>query len=135
MAVTAEVDLKGPLFDGVLGRRIARGIEHARHDIGGEAADSVRRRFDVVLRHDSSAYRSGHRTPGTLRGAVQVHYDGDTVKVNNGDVIYRFWIEGTGSRNRSTRFKGYRTFRLVMQRVRVDAPRMVRRALTAAGVG
>ena len=39
----------------------------------------------------------------------------DVVQTN---AVYGPWIEGTGSRNRTTRFKGYRTFRTIGQEMR-----------------
>lgn len=117
-----DVTLNGPLFDGELERRIARGVEEARHQVGDRAADQVRARFNRVLRHPT----------GRLRSQVQVAYEGDRARVTNGNVIYRFWIEGVGSRNRTTRFKGYRTFRLITQLVRREAPAAAARAIARA---
>lgn len=132
MGVSADVDVSGPLFTGSLGRAIARGCEEARQNVGEMGVEMVRARFDTVLRHDAPAYRTGKRVPGTLRAAVQVAHEGDLVRVHNGDVIYRAWIEGTGSRNRSTRFKGYRTFRKVGQLLRLRAVVEVRRQVADA---
>lgn len=44
--------------------------------------------------------------------------------VTDGGIVYGPWLEGTGSRNRTTRFKGYRHFRLTvaeMNRPRTQA--------------
>jgi hypothetical protein len=38
-----------------------------------------------------------------------------TTAVTDSGVIYGPWLEGTGSRNRTTRFKGYATFRKAAQ--------------------
>lgn len=40
------------------------------------------------------------------------------------DVIYGAWLEGVGSRNKTTRFKGYAAFRLQTQRLAGDVPRI-----------
>jgi hypothetical protein len=37
--------------------------------------------------------------------------------VTDGGIVYGPWLEGTGSRNRTTRFKGYRSFRLTTQQM------------------
>jgi len=39
-------------------------------------------------------------------------------QVKNTNATYGPWIEGTGSRNRTTRFKGYHSFRLIGQEMR-----------------
>jgi hypothetical protein len=132
MRVGAEVNIRGSLFDGSLTRAVARACEESRSEVGDYGVDQVRQRFDRVLRHDAPAYRTGRRTPGTLRAAVQAHYEGDRVTVGNGDVIYQWWIEGVGSRNRTTRFKGYFTFRKVTQLVRAEAPNITRRIIGRA---
>lgn len=132
MRATTTVSTGGPLFNGQLERGIGRACEDARAEVGDTGVEMVRRHFDGVLRHDSWHYRSGRRTPGRLRAAVQSDIDGDRVKITNGNVIYRFWIEGVGKRNATTRFKGYRTFRLIRQRIRGLAPDVVRRHVAAA---
>jgi len=35
--------------------------------------------------------------------------------VTDGGIVYGPWLDGSGSRNRTTRFKGYRHFRLTRQ--------------------
>jgi hypothetical protein len=45
--------------------------------------------------------------------------------VTDGGIVYGHWLEGTGSRNRTTRFKGYRSFRLAAQSIRNDLSRIV----------
>lgn len=39
--------------------------------------------------------------------------------VTDGGIVYGPWLEGTGSRNQTTRFKGYRHFRLTVQAMNV----------------
>lgn len=125
----ASVTCRGSLFDGSLERAVARGCEDARTDVGDFGVERVQERFDQVLRHDAWEYRAGKRIPGTLRAAVQAKTEGDRVTVGNGDVIYQWWIEGVGSRNRITRFKGYFTFRKIMVVVRAETPHITRRII------
>ncbi len=40
--------------------------------------------------------------------------------VTDNGVVYGGWLEGVDSRNRTTRFKGYRTFRRVKQSIDTD---------------
>ena len=39
-------------------------------------------------------------------------------------VVYRFWLEGTGSRNKTSRFKGYWIFRTAFGRINMRAQNM-----------
>lgn len=41
-------------------------------------------------------------------------------------MVYGPWLEGTGSRNATTRFKGYWSFRRAVQQVEVRVPELVR---------
>jgi hypothetical protein len=45
--------------------------------------------------------------------------------VTDGGVIYGPWLEGTGSRNKTTRFKGYWSFRTAAQSLRTSIPVIV----------
>ena len=45
--------------------------------------------------------------------------------VTDGGVIYGAWLEGTGSRNETTRFKGYWSFRTATQSLRASVPVIV----------
>ena len=105
------VTVRGPLFDG----RAA----HAAHDFcndfetryGREVENMVKARIHQVFRHPTGNYE---RHLQTVRS-------GAGVEVNDSNIIYGPWLEGTGSRNRTTRFKGYATFRLVAQRAERQA--------------
>lgn len=53
----------------------------------------------------------------------QIVYDRSTkgVEVNDSGVIYGPWLEGTGSRNQTTHFKGYGSFRKATQQLNAAA--------------
>jgi len=91
----------GPLFDGrgrAISDRSARDMEHHLAEVG---ADMVRGELERVLRKETPYYRLQITT---------TEYPSRTV-INDGGVVYGPWLEGTGSRNKTTRFKGYATFR------------------------
>lgn len=103
----ADVVFRGPLFDG----RAAAAMEAfpiaATAAIGDEAYLDVRRTLGRVLRNPTGYYES----------RIQHNMAGDLGFVHDSNVIYGGWLEGTSSRNQTTRFKGYHTFRLVTQRI------------------
>lgn len=53
---------------------------------------------------------------------INIAADGLALVVNDRDIIYGPWLEGTSSRNRSTRFKGYASFRRAADNLRRKLP-------------
>lgn len=104
----AEVDVtfEGPLFDGRAERAIPEIIDEIAGALGTEGKRRVLAGLDATLRAPTGAYRSRIALYGPVGGQSRVHD-------NRG--IYGPWLEGTGSRNRTTRFKGYRNFRTAAQ--------------------
>jgi hypothetical protein len=95
----------GPLFDGSASRTVDRYLQEVETDVGDQAVNAVRTQLRRVLKHPTGKYsRRIH--------AVQRSAD---VVVTDGGVVYGPWLEGVARRNRSTRFKGYATFRKVTQ--------------------
>ena len=98
-------DYKGPLFDGEadhLARAMCDDIEQA---VADEGASMVGVELPRVLKHPTGRYQSGITTEPGSAG----------IDVTDGGIVYGPWLEGIGSRNRTTRFKGYATFRRVTQ--------------------
>lgn len=97
----ADVEFHGPFFDG---RDIA--VLHAMSadiaaTVGEEGNTLVHQELAHVLRNPTPRFQLGvHDEP-----------NGNEAKVTDGGIIYGHWLEGTGSRNKTTRFKGYFTFR------------------------
>ena len=81
-----------------------------------EAENRVRQRLDIVLRNPTGYYRSRINSDVTATQGL----------VHDSNVIYGPWLEGVGSRNARTRFKGYSTFRKITQRVNEDIESIVR---------
>jgi hypothetical protein len=99
------ITVNGPLFDGRAARAAEDFCDDWERDYTQEAERAVHQRLDGVLRHPTGNYQAH----------IQTRRDGDGYTVDDSRIIYGPWLEGTGSRNRTTRFKGYSTFRLVAQ--------------------
>ncbi len=113
------VTVRGPIFDGRAGAA-ARDFERDWEDeYGHEVERAVHSRLNQVLRHQTGNYQRHVHTVTTGNGA----------EVNDSNIIYGPWLEGTGSRNRTTRFKGYATFRLVAQQMDRKAAAYARQML------
>ena len=73
------------------------------------ALQELHNRFNQVLKHQTPHYTTHLHVVKDSRGLA----------VDDDHIIYGPWLEGVGSRNKTTRFKGYATFRYVSQKVRI----------------
>lgn len=97
---------EGALFSEARCSRIINDLADEAEDKTAEYAENqIQVRLGRVLKHPTGRYQAGIKT---------TRIGGDAV-VGDGKSVYGPWLEGTGSRNDETRFKGYFTFRLVAQ--------------------
>jgi hypothetical protein len=101
----------GPFFDGRAQAAVGAFAGESEELLAREGRDLVLVELASVLQNPTGYYES------------KVRADDDRVTDDN--VVYGPWLEGTGSRNDTTRFKGYATFRRVGQRLQADAVRRV----------
>lgn len=99
------VTVTGPLFDGRAAKAVTAFLEESKVEVSQAGVNEVRNRLGQVLEHPSGRYRNR-----IVTDLVQ----GDPV-VSDGGMVYGPWLEGTSSRNKTTRFKGYQTFRKTRQ--------------------
>lgn len=105
------VQATGPLFQGVAPRVIQAFLDEAVEVVAQEGENMVRVRLGAVLKNPTGFYES----------RIQTERVGTDMAVTDGGVVYGPWLEGVGSRNQTTRFKGYRTFREVTQALDAEA--------------
>ena len=117
-----DVQLSGPLFDGRAEQAAARGCEAARAKVaemgeilaGSALMASIRREntgravHGVTTTDESRVYQTG-------RYSMPVTVSRNETVVTTDLASYGPWLEGTGSRNETTRFKGHHSFRLAGQ--------------------
>jgi len=92
----------GPVFDGRLAGAVAHAVDEAEQEIATLGATHLRGDLGVPPFKNPTGWYRSHITPKRL-GAVWV--------VQDSGVIYGPWLAGTGSRNSTTRFKGYAHWR------------------------
>lgn len=102
-----DVSRHGPLFDGRASAAARDFCDAAEQEIAQEGVNQVRAQLGRVLQNPTGYYES----------QIQTDRAAGHWAVTDGDVIYGPWLEGTGSRNQTTRFKGYMTFRKTVQRI------------------
>lgn len=113
--VKVSVHADGPLFDGRAQVIMERSVRDMEEHLASVGADMVRAQLMRVLRKQTPYYR--------LQITTQEH-PGNHV-VTDQDVVYGPWLEGTGSRNKTTRFKGYATFRRITQKLNQEKVRIL----------
>lgn len=141
MGYVITVDLSGPVFDGRAAAAMDRGAVAARHRVAATGAALAASYLAGSIRHEvtgfavasitmtdsSRVYQSGSswvRDIDTKAGGFQrvsrtysmpVVVGPDETVVTTENATYGPWLEGTGSRNATTRFKGYHSFRMAAQ--------------------
>jgi hypothetical protein len=102
----------GTIFSAAGSHRVMAGMtDKIEKDVAREGYNDVQRALGEVLRHPTGYYQS----------RVTVHAHGGDMEVDGDNVIYGPWLEGVGERNRTTRFRGYFTFRRVAQALEAKA--------------
>lgn len=101
------IDTSGPLFNGLAEEAVDDYIDEVKERIGQFAENRIHQVLGNVLRHPTGYYESH----------IQTERQGNDQVVHDSDVVYGPWLEGVGSRNLTTRFKGYRTFQKVAEEV------------------
>jgi hypothetical protein len=129
MLTSTTVHVSGPFFDGRTGNAINGAVKDMEREVAQWGFNMVHARLRRVLKHPTGYYQS----------FIQTERKVDSTEINDGwptsgTPVYGPWLEGTGSRNfPETRFKGYRTFRLVAQRMNAQvgpkADRILRQRL------
>src|SRR5688572_18699988 len=101
MEIHVHTNHSGPIFSHAASRVIPAFLDEAEMEVGKMAVDVIRAELHNVLREPTGYYVSN----------ITAERTGGNVTVHDSNVIYGAWLEGVGSRNRTTRFKGYHTFR------------------------
>jgi hypothetical protein len=109
------IRIDGPMFNGLAARAAEQAAEEAIGQIGAQASAHVHANLDRSLRNPTPYYE----TQVTLDRPMPL-----TAIVHDRGIVYGPWLEGTGSRNRTTRFKGYASFRRAAQQTERDAQRV-----------
>jgi hypothetical protein len=106
---------------------------HARGNAVNGRANMLIRRYESDLETEVAQFgydliqflmRSHFRRPRPWYWhQVKIEHTGDP-RITDGGVVYGPWLEGTGSRNASSRFKGYRHWRQTQNAMDANAERI-----------
>jgi hypothetical protein len=117
----AAVKLSGPLFDGRADAALKEGITAVRRQVAAQGEKLTRAAFSAAIRDNHGRFLNSVTTvsrtttfsAGGYTMTVTADLDEDIVTTDLAS--YGPWLEGTGSRNQTTRFKGYHGFRIAGQ--------------------
>lgn len=105
------VSTHGVLFnEGQAEQIVKRWLDDTKDTVAKTGHDLLLARFAKVFKRSRGHYAS------TIHIVVTEKYQDRLI--TDGFVIYGTWLEGTATRNRSTKFKGYKSFRRVRLQLR-----------------
>jgi len=104
-----HIIVSGPVYGtpGIRGEIVAM-VEELQYRIAAQALERVHYNLDRSIQHPTPYYETQ---------IMMQRVDPDWV-VHDRGIIYGPWLEGTSSRNHTTRFKGYASFRRATDEVR-----------------
>lgn len=133
--------MSGPLFDGRADTALAQGLIDIRDAVAKEGVSLASSVLSASIKHSvtGEAVRSVTSTGSTRtyqsgKYSMVVTTTGDDTVVTTSLASYGPWLEGTGSRNATTRFKGYHSFRMAGQELESRAQSIAEAAI-APSVG
>lgn len=108
--ITLTMDTNGPLFeDGKPTAVIHKFLDETKEDAAQEGYRLLQDRFASTFKHPTGRYAKRVIIDRAGKYNDQVITD----QGPKGGALYGPWLEGTGSRNKTTRFKGYKNFRKI----------------------
>jgi hypothetical protein len=107
ISISFDFNAEGPLFDGTLADEVEAAMQDIDEAVAQEGVNLIQQRLHSVLQHPSGRYVSN----------IQTERKSETNLITDGGMVYGPWLEGVGSRNATSRFKGYATFRQVAPEV------------------
>lgn len=115
----ASIHASGPMFDGRAQHEVVSFMTELKGVVADQASADVHAIANSAFKNPTPYYETQiHRF---RRGINEV--------VNDRGIIYGPWLEGTGSRNKTTRFKGYHLWRLATRSAYYAVPRLARAVL------
>lgn len=101
LRIRTRTQFNGPLFD----FRARRAFSDFRDELEEESAE-------YVLDHIQGTFHTHFKNPtGYYESNVRIKNSNEVWDGGLGGPVYGPWLEGVGSRNNTTRFKGYHAFR------------------------
>lgn len=97
-----EITFKGRVHGPISDHRMEHDVQAYEHDVAEALAEDAK---DIWVRNLESSIR--HPTPYYWTRVDRREITPTRYMVHDHDIVYGPWLEGTGSRNETTIFKGY----------------------------
>jgi hypothetical protein len=117
-----EVTYSGPFFSKGAESVIDDALRDVVELVANQGVNDVHEFLDSVLKNPTGNYERHIRTERQQ----------NDLAVTDSGIVYGPWLEGVGSRNQTTRFKGYATFRKVTQTLDRKAGQIAEREIGRA---
>ena len=108
--MTATVS--GPFFTGQTEAALPRIVQEIQDQVAAQASADVHMLMNRFFRYPTPYYET----------QVTVQRVSDSTIVHDRGIVYGPWLEGTGSRNATSRFKGYNHWRMATQQATARVP-------------
>jgi hypothetical protein len=117
MELRTNVEMTGPFFQGAASQKLKRAFSGAVRELTQEAESFLNDRLRPI--GGGGVYKNLSRAEGGSTGNYRRNLSTEMTQLNSlisdGGVIYGPWLEGISERNKTTRFKGYSSFRRAAQ--------------------
>ena len=131
MELSTKVELQGRFFQPYANQQLLTAVNAGINELVQEAETFLNDR--LKSRASGGAYlnkpaKEGGST-GHYRRSIATEMKQLSALITDGDVVYGPWLEGISSRNNSTKFKGYKSFRLAGQHAEKLSKKVFEKAL------
>ena len=128
MNVTMKVKAEGPLFKKSAKKKFDAAVEGALKELVQEGESFLMERLRPRPAGVYLSVTGGEGTStGNYRRNISTVVRNNYAEINDGGVVYGPWLEGISSRNSSSRFKGYASFRKTRDKLEKNAQKVLRK--------
>jgi hypothetical protein len=120
-SATVEMRASGPFFNGLAALAVEGMLHEVVHEVASQALAEWHGFLNSSIQHPTPYYETQLMVQPMSTLQEVVHDRG---------IIYGPWLEGVGSRNQSTRFKGYASLRRAFQSAKAKAGALAAVALS-----
>lgn len=128
VVMDVKIRKTGPLFGRptAMVRRELNGMIRDVTEAGMERLNEMLRPRPAGVYLSVADARPGQASIGHYRANLHPRFGNLQARISDGGVVYGPWLEGTSSRNQSTRFKGYSSFRRTRDWLKKNTKRIIR---------
>jgi hypothetical protein len=120
--IELDTTVRGAFLEGRDTPIVRKFFDDAKKLVAKTGEDEVKRRIGARAKHPTGK-PGGHFAAGIVTKDFK---KGRTITAEYPQILRGPWLEGTSQRNQSTRFKGYKLFRLTYRRLRKDLTQLIR---------